>query len=325
MFQVRAFRPAPLASAAVTNFTQLQTLILSSSTTTTTTRFSCFPALECAIERYQMLFGDGAFYNRLLPLIVDWAAVTAPAGCTTTSAAGDVLLELDPLVFDSESPPPPPPPDSDSSPLLFREKSVSLSCDQARFILANCFLGNNPHTPATTGHLDYSALDLLRLFSCKATEDSIAAERILCLLSYFHSSTTSAAAARSITFTRRQLTSSSSSSTTTSTSINAFYSNLPLLTQISLFPGSMEDSSSESFVDFANQRIHIFSIIDSATQEEVLFSCCPEAYIAMGLFPTMQDNEAILISGVVRTATYSGYAHTFQFKGLYPGKEFDLP
>ena len=41
----------------------------------------------------------------------------------------------------------------------------------------------------------------------------------------------------------------------------------------------LEELGSEAFVDFANQDLHIHCVIPSATQEEVLFSCCPEAFV----------------------------------------------
>ena len=40
----------------------------------------------------------------------------------------------------------------------------------------------------------------------------------------------------------------------------------------------MEEPEAEAFVDFANRDLHIHQVIPSATQEEVLFSCCPEAF-----------------------------------------------
>ncbi|KAI8839257.1 hypothetical protein BC829DRAFT_404047 [Chytridium lagenaria] len=52
---------------------------------------------------------------------------------------------------------------------------------------------------------------------------------------------------------------------------------------INILRGRMEDSMAPGFVDFANKRIHIHSIISSCTQEEVLFSCAPEAFLAMAI------------------------------------------
>jgi len=79
----------------------------------------------------------------------------------------------------------------------------------------------------------------------------------------------------------------------------------------------METSNTKGFVDFANRCIHIHQIIPSATQEEVLFSCCPECFIVMVFAEELSDNEDMIIRNVKRFSDYNGYADTFQWKGFY--------
>lgn len=100
----------------------------------------------------------------------------------------------------------------------------------------------------------------------------------------------------------------------------------------------MEESPATYFVDFANQDLHIgryfiplwfwaikliitlfwCSIIPSCTQEEILFSCCPEAFPGILFCPRMKRDEIIVINNLRRFSDYSGYLHNFQFVGNYP-------
>eukprot|EP00386_Alphamonas_edax_P002143 GDKI01006436.1.p1 GENE.GDKI01006436.1~~GDKI01006436.1.p1 ORF type:complete len:480 (-),score=117.30 GDKI01006436.1:329-1768(-) len=90
-------------------------------------------------------------------------------------------------------------------------------------------------------------------------------------------------------------------------------------TQIRVHSGRMEDSGSDAFVDFANKRVHIGQVIGSATQEEVLFSACPEAFVSLLNLERLRDNEAAIIRNVRRVCDYRGYLRSFTFDGRYTG------
>lgn len=70
-------------------------------------------------------------------------------------------------------------------------------------------------------------------------------------------------------------------------------------------------------MDFANKALHIHEIIASATQEEILFSSCPESFVGVLISEVMDDREAIIIRNVRRYVEYEGYASTFRFAGFY--------
>jgi poly(ADP-ribose) glycohydrolase len=53
------------------------------------------------------------------------------------------------------------------------------------------------------------------------------------------------------------------------------------------------------------------------TQEEVLFSCCPECFPVMLFTEILEENEAVIIRGVKRFSDYTGYVSTFQWSGFY--------
>ena len=52
-------------------------------------------------------------------------------------------------------------------------------------------------------------------------------------------------------------------------------------------------------------------------QEEIRFLICPELIVSRLLVEVLSDNEALLLSGFERFASYSGYASTFAFGGAY--------
>jgi len=99
-----------------------------------------------------------------------------------------------------------------------------------------------------------------------------------------------------------------------------FVKDEPLLsteTDIFVHDKAMESSKAGTFVDFANSQLHIGRIIPSLTQEEILFSCCPELFIGLLFVETLADNEVLVIKNVVRFSEYSGYMRTFNFLGFY--------
>lgn len=74
-------------------------------------------------------------------------------------------------------------------------------------------------------------------------------------------------------------------------------------------------ASADAVVDFANKQVHIGCIIPSATQEEVLFSIFPEAFLGILLFEGLLDDEAAIIHGCRRFCEYKGYADSFRYAG----------
>ena len=76
----------------------------------------------------------------------------------------------------------------------------------------------------------------------------------------------------------------------------------------------IEDLDNYSFIDFANCCIGGGSLFSAAVQEEILFAIFPEACISMGVCNEMNDDEAISINGVLRSANYTGYGRSFRFK-----------
>jgi poly(ADP-ribose) glycohydrolase len=50
-------------------------------------------------------------------------------------------------------------------------------------------------------------------------------------------------------------------------------------------------------------------------QEEIKFASCPELIAALFFTETLQDNEALIITGAKPYSTYKGYGRDFEFVG----------
>ena len=68
-------------------------------------------------------------------------------------------------------------------------------------------------------------------------------------------------------------------------------------------------------VDFAAAHIGGGVLRGGAVQEEIRFCICPELLVSILITDTMEDNEAILMTGHERFSYYDGYSATFKFTG----------
>ena len=57
-------------------------------------------------------------------------------------------------------------------------------------------------------------------------------------------------------------------------------------------------------------------VIQSATQEEVLFCVRPELYAAMFICQRVYENEIIIISNAYKIMDNTGYSYSFKFSNL---------
>lgn len=176
---------------------------------------------------------------------------------------------------------------------------VTLSQRHARHLLACAFF---------LGTLDTVSAGSLSLTSLYVSTSPSAVERIVCLLAYFHAAD-DASDAPTLTYTRHRLDRARAPRWTER--------DVPIgAARVTLHTGRMEDTDAEVFFDFANRDLHIHSIIPSLTQEEVLFSACPELFPALLVCERMADDEVIVLEGARRFCEYSGYLRSFRFEGL---------
>eukprot|EP01107_Rhizomastix_libera_P000378 TRINITY_DN1066_c0_g1_i1.p1 TRINITY_DN1066_c0_g1~~TRINITY_DN1066_c0_g1_i1.p1 ORF type:complete len:790 (+),score=239.65 TRINITY_DN1066_c0_g1_i1:29-2398(+) len=81
--------------------------------------------------------------------------------------------------------------------------------------------------------------------------------------------------------------------------------------------GLMEDAPGHSQVDFANKSIGGGVLGRGAIQEEVLFSIYPECVASLLFSAVLGKHEVIIIKGVKRFSSHTGYADSFRFSGEY--------
>ncbi|CAF3375060.1 unnamed protein product [Rotaria sp. Silwood1] len=182
---------------------------------------------------------------------------------------------------------------------------VTYTAAQARYLLANAFFLNT-----TKG---YGCIDLIDLYHIPF--DRVAIERLRCLIEYFHLSSQQQNNNdhREISIERYLYTEELPDWKKQLVPIQE--------SKVNVFAERMESfEEANGFVDFANKQIHIHSITSSATQEEILFSCCPEAFLAILVCDTLRSDEIVILRGCKRFVDYRGYGEAFQFIGPYPNQ-----
>jgi len=173
------------------------------------------------------------------------------------------------------------------------------------FLLMHFFL-NVTNLVSSLG--PYRFIGMLDFHGIYSEFTSIAVERVLCQLSYFAQA--NSIAQRNISFERLVLKDPpdwENDDTIISKDI------------VNIHTDIMEVSPGLGFVDFANKDLHIGCIISSMTQEEVLFSCCPECFVGLMFVERFQPDEAMIIRGVQRFSTYTGYSLSFKYVGFDSG------
>jgi len=181
---------------------------------------------------------------------------------------------------------------------------IALKQSQIRSILANAFFLNTTDLAFVFGSQGrwIGTLDFSVIYS---DVPSVCIQRILCQLNYFVC-ISELPENRTVTFERYLM----------ETTPN--WEKEELLIEkdtVRVHTNSMEASKARGFVDFANADLHIGGIIPSMTQEEVLFSACPECFVGLLFTERYLDNEVMIIKKVQRFSTYTGYGASFQWTG----------
>uniref|UniRef100_A0A6S9L5M5 poly(ADP-ribose) glycohydrolase n=1 Tax=Heterosigma akashiwo TaxID=2829 RepID=A0A6S9L5M5_HETAK len=240
--------------------------------------------------------GDFDFFNDLFPAILEWARQCYDDDVSTKLA---LLSKINAFEFSDDECSGPRPTD----------QVISLSRLQIRNLLANAFLLNLNYSRQE----GYGNLSFHRIYQASSP---LSIHRSACLLSYFfqmrYCPEELANYGDAVVFERH----------VGKPQFGDCQSEDVLLTDahldVRVHTGRMEDPEVGGFVNFANAQLHIGRVITSATQEEVLFSCCPEAFVGLLFVERLGDQEILLIRNTVRFSDYTGYLFSFQFKGMYP-------
>ena len=252
-----------------------------------------FIALFKAIESFTQFInkqnGDEKFdfYRDLLPIIHGWSKPSSIASLALENGC-----------------------DSDQIYLLKRGKATSLTIPStyARYILANAFFLNIGSISEEFNQLLFGNLDFYTVYV--DSYQNVSTERCICQLSYFYlMSLCPDESERQIKFQRHTLRDTIHWMSLDDKPVNSQL--------VNVHNGYMENSDASVFVDFANRFIHIGCIIPSMTQEEVLFSCCPELFVCLLCIEEMDDDEVVTVHNVRRFSHYTGYQDTFKWSGVF--------
>jgi len=241
-------------------------------------------------EDYVRESGQGSFdfFSDLLPEICLWARM---AYSSPKCLQIPLLTRIDGSLPES------------TNAVVFSRKEIRNLLANAYFLNVNCIGTEN------FGDISFRSIyESTSAWYCSG----LGVQRFLCLLSYFHQ-----IQQQSEDFLNQEVSFERHSNSLDS---SYFQKEEPLLlmeSDVHIHDGLMENSRAGSFVDFANSQIHIGQVIPSLTQEEILFSCCPELFIGLIFVETLGDNEVLVIKNVVRFSQYSGYMKTFKYCGFY--------
>lgn len=86
----------------------------------------------------------------------------------------------------------------------------------------------------------------------------------------------------------------------------------PILNVVNFLTGCIGDIEEQVEVDFANKNV---GFSRSGSQEGLLLGTSPEACVIVLFNETLEENEAIMITGARRYGTYTGYGQTSTFAG----------
>src|SRR3989338_2504654 len=208
-------------------------------------------------------------------------------------------------------------------PLLTRQtpqgESISFTAAQAHCLLANAFflnIGRIPlvevesskrrHITRTIPH--FGSITFIDLYRSRS---KVGIASILCFLSYFeqvrlHLELVSPS--RLIRATRHR--------DLDPLTIEHLLHCFPPLAAVSFHTSTVEKSSANIHIDFANEDLHVGAIWPCATQEEILFSIRPEYFIFVMLSETMDTNEAISLSGGLQFSMTTGFQNRFRWVGV---------
>lgn len=191
-------------------------------------------------------------------------------------------------------------------PLLRRGRSYKITMThlQSASLMCNAFLCTFPNSIP-----DLTSINFASLFGLKKSEPN--RQKLMCFFHYFDRLAENGASEGNITFERRCRSKQDLPTWEGNTS------KFPNTFAVDHLGKIEQDGKGMLQVDFANKHIGGGTLHYGLVQEEIRFAICPELVISMLLCPTMEANEAVVITGAEQFSKYSGYSSTFKWAGPY--------
>ncbi|XP_060861431.1 poly(ADP-ribose) glycohydrolase [Metopolophium dirhodum] len=194
--------------------------------------------------------------------------------------------------------------------------SISLSQMQIACLLANAFLCTFPHRNVSNSKSEYSEYPYINFngffqLMVNSSANHYLYEKLKCIICYFKKVTSANSVLNGVvTYSRRRLPSGD---------LPYWLQSTKKLTNLYITSdGTIEDNGDGMLqVDFANKFIGGGVLGHGSVQEEIRFLICPELLVSQLFSEKMLHTEAIIITGVERFSDYSGYANSFEWKGVH--------
>eukprot|EP00057_Strongylocentrotus_purpuratus_P021526 XP_011676000.1 PREDICTED: uncharacterized protein LOC585285 isoform X1 [Strongylocentrotus purpuratus] len=179
-------------------------------------------------------------------------------------------------------------------------------------LMAHLFLCTLPNPSSLSLNLTHFA-SFFGVLNTSKGEDSQTA-KLRCILNYFNRLATDSVSSGplgSITFTRKVLPRDEVPMLETWKD-----SRLQLCPLVVRPEGLIEEAGSSTLqVDFANEYIGGGVLGSGCVQEEIRFCICPELLVSLIFMESMEENEAISISGFEQFSSYTGYGWGLRYTG----------
>ena len=190
-----------------------------------------------------------------------------------------------------------------------QEYSVTLSQHQVACLLANAFLCTYPRRNSDNPQSEYSCFPSINFskFFSDGPGSSAKMSKLKCLLHYFQR-VTEEPPTGVVTFTRQVC-----NSPPMWDQCHTPFTKLHVTSQ-----GTIEDNGHGMLqVDFANKYVGGGVLGQGCVQEEIRFVICPELIVSRLFTEKLDDNEALVVTGVERYSWYKGYGASFKWTGDY--------
>ena len=136
----------------------------------------------------------------------------------------------------------------------------------------------------------------------------VAAERLKCLLTYFHHIVQNGAGEGHVTIERH-----TDADRNSHGPVFWLQQHIPVGKVDITHTECIEDVVGAVHLDFANRDLLRGDSTPTATQEEILFSIRPELYLTLLTVDRLQDGEVAVVRGARRFAEYTGYHESFRY------------
>ncbi|KAL7715788.1 poly(ADP-ribose) glycohydrolase [Entamoeba marina] len=188
-------------------------------------------------------------------------------------------------------------------PIATKPMKISFSREEVLGILACSFFGVdwNPKNTMSSSNREVGSISIAHIL----TNTTKAQQKLLCVYAYYHVMLLYPEKKENLIYEL------------VSFGEHDWPKDQKLLKPTQYGSGSIETSSVQGQVDFANQRLMLHHIGNGATQEEIIFATRPECFLSLILFRTMKVDQCVVIRNTLLINSTSGFRQSFKWTGIH--------